>query len=533
MILSQSLPTEIILEILAYLQLDSLASFVAVSRSTKLFADANESTIYRNAAVVHGLIPSEGTQPADVRRKYTPRSLRDVNGWKSFCRRQISIKHAWKGKSPSSARRLAYASLHKQDVHRIKVDEWAGIIITTYRKGGLAVADIATNRILWSLPTSHVIPHAHCEYDNGFLIFNRAGRRKEVWRLVERQNQTDKSLSFSPPDQTQIAASKEAATEHQSSYPKGHFVPYSLIATSTTTYAFRFVYPVLFAATETNFFVYDIPGGKLIQTITANPLESLIHLHYVDISERHLFLCGWPNIVVFSRETGKSILKIPSYQLQYSNKIYAISKQTHPIAGSTLLHHDVVTRSAESIPTPQVVYLADTFTAVHVSACGRHLAALLSSSRLLIIPYFERLITGEVELKNVVLDIELGSRSRLSRYLAFENERVAVVTDTGLFVVHWDLEKPPVICRAPTFGVMSALPEVTCLQMTDTGLYLTWKHPITTEVNEEDFERLLDEEVSYTIRDDFAQLLVQPNAEPDEIVESHDSAVCVIDFVPP
>ncbi|KAK0213128.1 hypothetical protein DFS33DRAFT_1286692 [Desarmillaria ectypa] len=533
MILSELLPAEIILEILAYLELNSLASFAAVSRSTRLLIDANESTVYRNAALVHGLISSEATQPVDLRAKYTPRSLQGVNGWKSFCRHQIAIKRAWKGKSPSSARRLAYASLHRQDVHRIKVDEWAGIIITTYRNGGLAVADIATNRVLWSLPSLHVVPHAHCEYDKGFLIFNRAGRRKEVWRLVEGQSQTVGPSSSSPPDQTQKAASAKAAAEHQSSYPKGHFVPYSLIVTPTTTYAFRFAYPTLFAATETNFFVYDIPGGKLLQNITASPPESLIHLHYVDISERHLFLCGWPNIVVFSRETGKSILKIPSYQLQYSNKIYAISKQAHPVAGSALLHHDVVTRLAESTLPSQVVHLADTFSAVHVSACGRHLVALLSSSRLLIIPYFERLVTGEAVLQNITLDIELGSRSRLSRYLAFENERVAVVTDTGLFVVHWDLEKPPVICRAPIFGVMSALPEVTCLQMTDTGLYLTWKHPITTEVNEEDFERLLDEEVSYTMRDTFAQLLVQPTVEPDEIVDSHDSAVCMIDFVVP
>ncbi|KAG7446560.1 uncharacterized protein BT62DRAFT_1076116 [Guyanagaster necrorhizus] len=533
MIFYESLPVEIILEILAYLQLSSLASFVAVSRSTKLLVDANESTVFRNAAVVHGLISSDGTQPADLRAKYTPRSLQGVDGWKSFCRRQIGIKFAWKGKSPSSARRLAYASLHRQDVHRLKVDERAGIIMTTYRNGGLAVADIATNRILWSLPSSHVVPHAHCEYDNGFLIFNRAGRRKEVWRLVEGQNQTIMPPSTSPPDQTQLAASTEAATEHHNSYPKGHFVPWSLIVTPTITYAFRFVYPTLFAATETNFFVYDIPGGKLLQSIIVNPPDSLTHLHYVDISERHLFLCGWPNVVVFSRETGKSILKIPSYQLNYANKIYAIAKQAHPVAGSALLHHDVVSRPAESTLPPQVVHIADTFTAVHVSACGRHLTVLLSSSRLLIIPYFERLITGEVELQNITLDIELGSRSRISRYLAFENERVAVVTDTGLFVVHWDLEKPLVICRAPIFGVMSALPEVTCLQMTDTGMYLTWKHPITTEVNEEDFERLLDEEVSYTIRDTFAQLLVQPTVEPNETVESHDSAVCMIDFVVP
>lgn len=38
------------------------------------------------------------------------------------------------------------------DVHRIKVDEELGIIITTHQEGGLTVRDLDTNELLWALP---------------------------------------------------------------------------------------------------------------------------------------------------------------------------------------------------------------------------------------------------------------------------------------------------------------------------------------------------------------------------------------------
>jgi hypothetical protein len=39
-----------------------------------------------------------------------------------------------------------------KNVHRIKVDERNGFMLTTHRDGGLVVADIQTKEILWCLP---------------------------------------------------------------------------------------------------------------------------------------------------------------------------------------------------------------------------------------------------------------------------------------------------------------------------------------------------------------------------------------------
>ena len=38
------------------------------------------------------------------------------------------------------------------DVHRIKVDEDVGIVITTHADGGLVVRDLELNEVLWGLP---------------------------------------------------------------------------------------------------------------------------------------------------------------------------------------------------------------------------------------------------------------------------------------------------------------------------------------------------------------------------------------------
>lgn len=38
------------------------------------------------------------------------------------------------------------------DVHRIKVDEDVGIVITTHKDGGINVRDLYTDEVLWALP---------------------------------------------------------------------------------------------------------------------------------------------------------------------------------------------------------------------------------------------------------------------------------------------------------------------------------------------------------------------------------------------
>ena len=45
-------------------------------------------------------------------------------------------------------------------MHRIKVDEDIGIVITTHKTGGLNVRDIETDELLWALPPVCANPFA-------------------------------------------------------------------------------------------------------------------------------------------------------------------------------------------------------------------------------------------------------------------------------------------------------------------------------------------------------------------------------------
>ena len=151
-----------------------------------------------------------------------------------------------------------------------------------------------------------------------------------------------------------------------------------------------------------------------------------------------------------------------------------------------------------------------------MSSCGSHLVALLRRSRLLVLYDFERVVRGEIELNDAMVDVELGPSYYCSRYLAFENNRVAVATvrsfhtlstkpqiyiwrqiqGYGVFVLSIQPTPDPLevtedpqpsdpssralpgrvsVCLALRFNDHPFLRRISCLQMTDTGLYLNWE----------------------------------------------------------
>ena len=61
----------------------------------------------------------------------------------------------------------------------------------------------------------------------------------------------------------------------------------------------------------------------------------------------------------------------------------------------------------------------DEFVAGHISPCQNHLALLLSSSRLLFVVHFERLIKAEEDLWNAGVEVQLGSVRCPSVYLSY------------------------------------------------------------------------------------------------------------------
>jgi hypothetical protein len=64
-------------------------------------------------------------------------------------RRLCDIDHAWSARVPST---ITTHHATGDSVHRIKVDEKAGYILTTNFDGGLTVTDLNEDVVLWSLP---------------------------------------------------------------------------------------------------------------------------------------------------------------------------------------------------------------------------------------------------------------------------------------------------------------------------------------------------------------------------------------------
>jgi hypothetical protein len=146
----QFLPPEGILEILSYLPVQTLRTLQLISRDWEIFIKTNQASIYKKASLLHGFLPSSDfASVSDLQSIYPTRSLTGVDNWRDFCHRRFSIERRWFGQGPSSIKSFPEAG---ESVHRIKIDENAGYIITTSRDGGLAVTDLTRNELLWWLP---------------------------------------------------------------------------------------------------------------------------------------------------------------------------------------------------------------------------------------------------------------------------------------------------------------------------------------------------------------------------------------------
>ena len=167
---------------------------------------------------------------------------------------------------------------------------------------------------------TYVCKSAYCEYENGYLIFDRFDEDIEVWRLASDFAVDNEGARYSPPDEGQRRASTLAAAMHHRYAPRGHFRPWAKLSFPEPTLAFRFAYPTLLCANNEQAFLHDVRTGALVQTIDLNveewPLEELAGddggIRYVDVNERHAFVCGVRSLHVFARDGGAEVLRISS-----------------------------------------------------------------------------------------------------------------------------------------------------------------------------------------------------------------------------
>ena len=253
----------------------------------------------------------------------------------------MQIRRNWMGKGRAVARVVLPPAF---SVHRIKVDEKAGICITTCRLGGLTVTHLFSDTVLWHLPMvrecfffnsptplgfcwvlnrrlqSYVTSNSRCEYDNGYLIFDRelgyGSTRKEVWRLASDFVDESEVAADAPPDSEQMAVSADVANLYRHYVPHGQFRPWALLRLEFVG-QYRLAYPTLVCANKEYASLYDVRTGSLVQTINIH-LQSFCS---VDVNERYVFVCELEVVHVFSRESCIEVLRIPVHATTHSQRV--------------------------------------------------------------------------------------------------------------------------------------------------------------------------------------------------------------------
>ncbi|KAI0252896.1 hypothetical protein BJV78DRAFT_1123843 [Lactifluus subvellereus] len=297
------LPAEVSLDVLCHLPIPSLCSLFILSHQWYDFLSANQPAIFYSAAILHGYIQPGSFQIEDALAQYTGSPWEGSTDWKDFCRRFFQLGINWEGKGRAVARLLSPPGT---DVHRFKVDEKAGICIATHKYGGLSVNHLFSNILLWCLPPVQVRASAHCEYENGYLVLDCLDGHKEVWRLASDFDAGEVATS-APPDEKQRRISARSAARYHQYAPRGHFRPWARLFFPQPTHAFRFAYPTLVCASHRHVCLHDVRTGSLVQTFDIN----LEDIDYVDVNERHVFVCESTAVHVYLR-AGTEALRIPN-----------------------------------------------------------------------------------------------------------------------------------------------------------------------------------------------------------------------------
>ncbi|KAG2364836.1 hypothetical protein BDR07DRAFT_1482157 [Suillus spraguei] len=472
------LPTEIALYIASYLSIQSLRNLSLVSIKWNSLITDNAQTVYRNAAISHRFVLHADLQ-ADSSDRNPDTKKTD---WLKLCQRQLQIERGWRGKAPSIAKELNSTG---KFVHRIKVDQKEKFVMVTRHTGGLSVTDYETDRVLWATGADD---YAHCEYDHGYIIFNRHDNSKEVWRCACDFQDSEIPEDFKP-DETMITASRDAAQRYASPTNRGHFRPWALLFTPESTRAFRFSYPTLLSAAANQAYLWDVPTSCLIETISnlqaPNQDGALGPLNYVEVNDQYAFFCGSNQLRIFARGGGALVYHLCVRDLQLVNWDVLPDSSDEPCP-SSLLEPQRLHEAYHVSSTSQ-----SDFVAAHVSSSGKNIAVLTASGIFIWIPGFERLFHREATLNDVATLLNFNASRdnirNISVYLALgeSNEKAAIATRKGLFIVSLDpetskltAEAPPrpglSVCRVAKYDHSRHLSFISCLQMTDTGLFFNW-----------------------------------------------------------
>lgn len=260
---------------------------------------------------------------------------------------KYQVELRWIGKLPGHPHRVTLPGRRKS-VYKIKVDEEAGYVITTFTDGGLVVSDIHDHRVLWALHevlpkpplrlNSHNLtlgaiqvfcgPMAHCEHDKGYIVFDRPDNYKEVWRrridVLDIPEEAWPSEVHNKPDDYMFDARLfaqarylDASRMRDPDHLHGQFTPWARLLIPEDLddeVAFRLSRGTLLAFNADKVFLYDIEKAELEQIIETRVPG---RVEYIDVSEQHVFIVSHIQLTVYDRVSGLPVLDIPSGRLPW------------------------------------------------------------------------------------------------------------------------------------------------------------------------------------------------------------------------
>jgi hypothetical protein len=171
-------------------------------------------------------------------------------------------------------------------------------------------------------------PITHCEYDGGYIVFNRSDGYKEVWRrridVLDIPEEAWPSEPHNKPDDRMFEARMasqarylDASRMRDPDHLRGQFTPWARLLVPEDPddgLSFRLTRGTLLAFNAGRALLYDIEKAELQQTIEAHIVGCVQN---VDVSEQHVFLVGPFRLVVYDRVSGLRVLSIPAGRLPW------------------------------------------------------------------------------------------------------------------------------------------------------------------------------------------------------------------------
>ncbi|KAI9657083.1 MAG: hypothetical protein M1821_003249 [Bathelium mastoideum] len=228
------LPSEIVLKIIDYLPLPSIAALNRTSNAWHHFIEqTHQDRIYRSKADR----PHADRDLAFLSQSESfLRYFDDITSWKQLCKKQFLLKKNWICDSPIVRESKIHTT--NDEIWRFRPDFKNRWVMSTFHQGGIRVTDMDNGEKLWHLPADAVRQYAHLEYDEGWAAWDRWGNGIEIWK-----------------------ASNVPAK-------RGHFERVAILPHDYEIRGFHLVYPTLCVVShEARGFVYDISQGlPILQT---------------------------------------------------------------------------------------------------------------------------------------------------------------------------------------------------------------------------------------------------------------------------